>query len=92
MTDAAVRIVVAGRVQGVGFRAFAAARGRELGLRGHARNRADGSVESVVAGSREAIEAYLVALRSGPPSASVANLSVEDVAPESVTERDFVTG
>jgi acylphosphatase len=89
MPTSGIRVIVSGRVQGVGFRAFAAARARELGLRGHVRNVEDGTVESVAVGPAGAVEAYLAALRSGPPAARVSDLSVEDHAPEAVSETDF---
>lgn len=91
MPTRAIRAVVSGRVQGVGFRAFAAGRARELGLRGYARNREDGTVETAVSGSADAVESYLAALRSGPPGAEVADLAVEGRAPETVTETGFWT-
>lgn len=89
MPTSAVRVVVSGQVHGVGFRAHAAERARELGLRGYVRNVEDGTVESMVAGPAGAVEAYLAALRSGPPAARVSDLSVEARAPETVTEADF---
>jgi acylphosphatase len=70
--EARLRAVVRGRVQGVGFRAFATRRARELGLKGFARNLADGrGVEVVAEGRRPALEALLAALRLGPSSAHV---------------------
>lgn len=90
MPVSAVRVVVSGRVHGVGFRAFASARARELGLRGFVRNLSDGTVETVAAGPAGAVEAYLAALRSGPPAARVSDLAVADRAPESVAETGFL--
>ena len=62
---------VTGRVQGVGFRWWARARGLELGLTGWAANLDDGRVEVVAEGTREAGEALLVALRAGTPPGQV---------------------
>ena len=91
MSVSTIRAVVSGRVQGVGFRAYAAARARELGLRGHVRNREDGAVETVALGPAGSVEAYLAALRSGPPGAVVADLAVEEHPPHTVTEDGFAT-
>lgn len=73
-----VRVVIRGRVQGVGFRAWARARARELGLSGSVRNQPDGSVSAVIHGETPAIDAMLEALCSGPPSASVTDVRHED--------------
>lgn len=62
---------VSGEVQGVGYRAYARRRAQMLGLYGYARNLADGSVEVVAEGPRDALEQLLIVLRRGPSSASV---------------------
>jgi acylphosphatase len=77
-TDAektAVRVVVEGRVQGVGFRAWMTKRAGGLGVVGWVRNRSDGAVEAVVAGSVATVEAMLADCRIGPPAASVSRVS-----------------
>ena len=71
---AARRIVVRGRVQGVYFRASTAARAIELGLRGSAENRPDGSVLVLAAGATPALDALTHWLRHGPPMARVDSL------------------
>ena len=57
---------VKGHVQGVGFRWWTRARAFELGLAGAATNLADGRVEVVAEGPREACEQLLALLPSGP--------------------------
>ena len=69
---------VRGRVQGVGFRAWAARRAAELGLTGWVRNAADGSVEVRVAGARAAVARYRQLLESGPPLARIDEITVVD--------------
>ena len=67
------RWVVAGRVQGVGFRAWMAAAARRAGVRGHVRNLPDGTVEViVVADDRQTLDRLAVAARVGPDTARVA--------------------
>lgn len=63
--------VVHGRVQAVGFRAFVYNEARSRGLSGWVRNRPDGTVECVVEGPRDELDALLAELESGPPSARV---------------------
>ena len=59
MAHNAVRLVITGRVQGVGFRAWTCGEARRRGLRGWVRNRHDGSVEALLIGAPEAVEAML---------------------------------
>lgn len=61
----AARFRVDGRVQGVGFRAATRMQARALGLRGHARNLDDGSVEVVAEGEAQALEALAQWLEDG---------------------------
>lgn len=76
-----MRIWVSGRVQGVGYRAFAQAEAARRGLSGGVTNLDDGRVELDVEGSRDTIEVYLDSLRAGPPLAKVTNLEVRWEAP-----------
>lgn len=70
----AARFHVAGKVQGVWFRASTREQARALGLRGHAHNLADGRVEVLAVGEAEAIEQLAQWLRHGPPMARVDSL------------------
>lgn len=81
MTDA-IRLVVRGRVQGVGFRWFVRERAREAGLRGWVRNNADGSVELLAAGPAAALERLEAAVREGPPGALVSEVARSHAHPE----------
>ncbi len=75
------RYVVAGLVQGVGFRWFVARHARALGLAGYARNLDDGRVEVVATGSDAAALARLEALlRTGPAHARVDSVEAQDQA------------
>jgi acylphosphatase len=77
------RFLVAGKVQGVFFRASTWEQAQHLGVTGHARNLADGRVEVVAFGSAAAITALEAWLRQGPPSARVDDVTSEplDLAP-----------
>ncbi len=65
------RIVVTGRVHGVGFRDWLVAEARRLGANGWVRNLRDGSVEALIDGDEAAVEELLRACRSGPPLAVI---------------------
>jgi acylphosphatase len=70
MTDS-VRLRIEGRVQGVGYRDWLTRQARASGLRGWVRNRVDGSVEALLIGETEAVEAVIAACWRGPRMASV---------------------
>jgi acylphosphatase len=75
------RVVVSGRVQGVGFREHCRRRALELGVAGSVRNLADGTVEALVEGSQDAVERMLSWLRVGPRSAVVTGVRVSEEQP-----------
>lgn len=77
----AERFVVSGKVQGVWFRAATCERALTLGLRGHARNRVDGTVEVLAAGEAEALDSLAQWLRVGPPLARVESLARTPASP-----------
>jgi acylphosphatase len=70
-------ILVDGRVQGVGFRAFAARTATRLDLFGGVRNLEDGRVELEVEGAKTVIETLVRELKSGPPAARVTKIEAE---------------
>jgi acylphosphatase len=76
VTEAA-RLLVRGRVQGVGFRWFVRERARELGIRGWVKNRPDGTVEVFAEGSSESIARFREFLAVGPSGAKVS--AVEEI-------------
>jgi acylphosphatase len=69
-----VRVVVSGRVQGVGFRYATVSEARRLGLDGWARNLPDGSVEIVAEGDAAAVGELIAWSRQGPPGARVTSV------------------
>ena len=73
-----VRLVIAGRVQAVGYRAWTIDTAVRLGVRGWVRNRADHTVEALVTGADDAVTAMIEACRQGPPAARVTDVAVSD--------------
>ena len=69
-----VRVIVRGKVHGVGFRDYAQMQAQALRLDGWVRNRADGTVEALLSGEPAVIERMLIALRVGPPHSAVTNV------------------
>ena len=76
-------LIICGRVQGVFYRASAAAEAEALCLDGWVRNRKNGTVEVVVQGRREAVELFVTWCHNGPQLAEVS--AVERVDGETVS-------
>ncbi len=75
----AKRLIMSGRVQGVGFRSWVTHKANQLGLDGWVRNRADGKVEVLIAGDVAAVEELARLCRRGPRLAEVVTID-EDLA------------
>jgi len=92
MNRRVVRLLVTGRVQGVGFRAFVEDEANLLALDGWVRNRRDGTVEALVAGPADQVEALIAAARRGPPASRVETVNVENAdAVELLGRKGFLT-
>lgn len=78
------RLVITGRVQGVGYRDWLVGEARALGLSGWVRNRADGSVEAVAAGG--AVDALVERAWRGPIMARVDGVAVSEAAAETLPD------
>jgi len=76
-----LKLRIEGAVQGVGYRAFAAAEARKLGLSGWVRNRSDETVEALVCGPTPDVEAFVAACARGPASARVTHIDLNKAEP-----------
>lgn len=76
----ALLLRISGRVQGVGYRAWAKREADALGLAGWVRNEGDGSVTALVAGPKDAVAAMVERLEQGPRLAAVTSVAAEDAA------------
>jgi len=74
MTTCAVRLIIEGRVQGVGYRQWTVREAAARGLDGWVRNLPDRSVEALVAGPAETVRAMIDACRKGPVLAAVTSV------------------
>ncbi len=81
------RLVIRGRVQRVGYRAFVEHKSLQLGVEGWVRNRADGSVEALVCGPASVLDKLVEACRQGPPGARVDALDQHEAGREEVALR-----
>jgi acylphosphatase len=80
------RCLVAGRVQGVFYRASTRARAEALGITGHALNLSDGRVEVLACGPAPAVQALCDWLWDGPPAASVTGVEIEELLEEALPQ------
>lgn len=90
MNPHGVKAWVSGRVQGVGFRYFAARHAQAENLCGYACNLRDGRVEILLQGEADAIARVIEQLRVGPSHARVIEVRLEDV-PDTPLVQGFVT-
>jgi len=72
---AGMKLVIEGRVQGVGYRWWASGEARQLGLEGWVRNRRDGAVELAAFGRPAALDAFADACAQGPRGAVVSRVT-----------------
>jgi acylphosphatase len=87
IAEIARKIVVHGRVQGVGFRAFVAQEASARGLSGWVRNRRDGAVEAVFVGDATVVEGMIAACRRGPPGSRVDDILETDAGADDLALR-----
>jgi acylphosphatase len=87
MSDLIRRIMIRGRVQGIGYRAWLAEAADASDLAGWVRNRRDGSVEAVLAGPAEAMAEIIAACRRGPSAARVEAIEDHAAAPDELKLR-----
>ena len=87
--EQAVRWIIAGRVQGVGFRWFAVQRAQKLHISGWVTNLPDGRVEVVGRGTGSQLQALEQELRKGPSGANVETVEKSDIPHQAVPPKTF---
>ena len=85
------RSFVSGRVQGVFYRATCVRKAGSLGLRGFARNLADGRVEVLACGDDTAVEQFTAWLWEGSPASKVTDVATEHADPAEGQRTDSFT-
>jgi acylphosphatase len=81
-------VTIRGRVQGVGYRAWVEHEARLRSLEGWVRNRRDGSVEALFAGSEDVVADMVASCWRGPMSARVGDVSEESASADALRLRE----
>jgi acylphosphatase len=89
MGNAILQVAIRGRVQGVGYRAWVEHQARTHGLEGWVRNRRDGSVEAVLRGTQDAVDAAIAWAREGPALAQVLEVRTRPGTESENTDGNF---
>ena len=87
MSRAILQVMIRGRVQGVGYRAWVEYQASASGLEGWVRNRRDGSVEALFAGPPTRVAEMVALCRHGPPSSRVDNVTSETAGEDDLNLR-----
>lgn len=87
MSQAILQVMIRGRVQGVGYRAWVEYQASASGLEGWVRNRRDGSVEALFAGTPNHVADMVALCRHGPPSARVDSVTSETASVDELNLR-----
>lgn len=87
MSRAILQVMIRGRVQGVGYRAWVEYQATTSGLEGWVRNRRDGSVEALFAGMPKRVADMVALCRHGPPSARVDSVTSETAGADELNLR-----
>jgi acylphosphatase len=74
-----VRVIIGGRVQGVGFRYFVQENAIRSGINGHVKNMPGGSVEVDAEGDPGQLDAFLMVCHQGPPQSRVDRFIVQEI-------------
>jgi acylphosphatase len=85
--DVIFQVIIRGRVQGVGYRAWTEVTAEERGVEGWVRNCRDGSVEAVFVGPEELVLTMIELCREGPPGARVDAIDQREASSEDLALR-----
>lgn len=87
MDDVGYKVIVYGRVQGVGFRYSTFKQAHKLNLTGHAKNLDNGSVEVLIFGNQDKAKQLLTWLKTGPDIANVTETYVLKIIYDQTRDR-----
>jgi len=72
-------LLLAGRVQGVGFRYFAEARAAKYNIKGYVKNTYDNKVEIICQGEPDNLDKFILEVKNGPSFSHIINVEMEEI-------------
>ena len=75
----AVKVIIYGKVQGVGFRNFVFSHAKKLNIKGYVKNNPDGTVEAVFEGDEDNINKMIELCKKGPERARVDKIDIKEI-------------
>lgn len=81
------RVIIHGRVQGVGFRSFVETHAIKRGVRGYVTNNVDGTVEAEFVGEKQDIDDMMQLVKKGPSLANVTHIDIAEEDSDTSIER-----
>ncbi len=75
----AVKVIIYGKVQGVGFRNFVFLHAKKLNIKGYVKNNPDGTVEAVFEGDENSINKMIELCKKGPERARVDKIDIKEI-------------
>jgi acylphosphatase len=75
----AIKVIIYGKVQGVGFRNFIFLHAKRLNIKGYIKNNPDGTVEAVFEGDEDNINKMVELCKRGPERARVDKIDIKDI-------------
>jgi acylphosphatase len=78
------RILVSGRVQGVGFRYFVYDRAIQFKVKGYVQNTLDNKVEIICQGQKSNLDLFILSVKKGPALSFISEFLLEEVADFSI--------
>ncbi len=80
MAERRIRLLITGKVQGVGFRFYTCQEANRLGIQGWVMNKANGQVEAVAIGEENLVDQFINWCKDGPVTAKVTRIEIQDYA------------
>jgi len=87
--EKAIRVVVYGKVQGIGYRNFVKLYAKMLNLKGYVRNLPEDKVEALFVGKNEDIEKMIEIMKTSHPLAKITKIKKEELEVQELNFNDF---